>query len=181
MTGWLIALRDRPIAEHERRAALTVTAAILIAATLALAITRVSEHQRPPSPATPAGPGAKSTADPSTDAPQASPNVSPQKAAHVARVFLAGYLAYTYGQAQASVIADASGALIRSLEAHPPRVSPGMRASRPRVLELHPAPAPGGLVGVSAVVNDGGLVDYTLVVLLTAESGRLLVTGLEQS
>ena len=55
-----------------------------------------------------------------------------------------------------------------------------MRARQPRVLTLQvtPAVSPGHVV-VSAQVNDGGLEDYPVVLLLARERGRLLVTGLE--
>jgi hypothetical protein len=56
-----------------------------------------------------------------------------------------------------------------------------MRSEHPRVVELDGAPAPSGEIGVSAVVNDGGLIDYTLGLTLTPQDGRLLVTALEQS
>jgi hypothetical protein len=32
---------------------------------------------------------------------------------------------------------------------------------------------------VSAVVNDGGLIDYSVGLVLASEGGRLLVTGLD--
>jgi hypothetical protein len=55
-----------------------------------------------------------------------------------------------------------------------------MRASRPRVLEPHTNPAPSGQLGVSAVVNDGGLIDYTIGLTLARERGRPLITAVEQ-
>jgi hypothetical protein len=100
--------------------------------------------------------------------------------ATTSRAFLAGYLAYTYGSAPASRINDAARSLIVSLEAHPPRVSPAMRSQRPRVLELHATQAPSGQLGVSAVVNDGGVIDYTVGLTLAPHDRRLLVTGVEQ-
>ena len=54
-----------------------------------------------------------------------------------------------------------------------------MRARRPHVLALRSTPARSGLLRVSAVVNDGGLVDYSIGLLLAAHGGRLLVSGLE--
>ena len=53
-----------------------------------------------------------------------------------------------------------------------------MRARRPHVVALHTS-ASSGLLRVSAVVNDGGLVDYSIGLLLAAHGGRLLVSGLE--
>ena len=54
-----------------------------------------------------------------------------------------------------------------------------MRSRQARLVSLHTTPAPSGLVGVSAVVTDGGLVDYPIGLLLAPRDGRLLVSGLE--
>lgn len=164
MTAWLIAPRDRPIAERERHGALAATAAVLLAATVLLAVTR---------PTTPHTPTRHATA---TSTP---PQGARPSSVEAGDVFLAGYLAYAYGHAPASQIRYATPALIVSLAAHQPRVPPGMRARQPRVLELRATPAPAGLLGVRAVVNDGGLIDYPVGLLLAFRGGRLLVTGLE--
>jgi hypothetical protein len=177
---WVRQQRDRPLAEHERRTALVATAAVLVAAALLFANTR------PLASGTPARAAVKTTAPtaPDPSPPKAKPitggELSPI-AAQASRAFLAGYLAYTYRRAPASRIADATGALLTALEAHPPRVSPAMRSEHPRVVDLDSAPAPSGKIGVSAVVNDGGLIEYTLGLTLTQQGGRLLVTSLEQS
>ncbi len=180
MTGWLTALRDRPIAERERHTALAATAAMLIAATVLLALTR------PTTPAATARAADKAstttaTVDPGPPAPATPPGSGTSAdAVAVSRSFLTDYLAYTYGSAPASQIADAARSLIASLEAHPPRVTPAMRASRPHVLEVHATPEPSGQLAVRAVVNDGELIDYTLGLTLAPQDGRLLVTGVEQ-
>ena len=96
-----------------------------------------------------------------------------------ADLFLAGYLGYIYGHAPASAIDGATPALLRSLRAQPTRVSPGMRARQPHVLALRSTPARSGPLLVNAVINDGGLVDYSIGLLLAVHGGRLLVSGLE--
>lgn len=180
MTGWLTALRDRPIAEQERHTALAATAAVLIAAALLFALTS------PAAPVTPARSATKASAtvatvDPSPRAPETSSRGAlSREVVSESRAFLAGYLAYVYRGGPTGRITDAARSLIASLEAHPPRVSPAMRASRPRVLELHVTPASSGQLGVRAVVNAGGLIDYTLGLTLASQGGRLLVTGVEQ-
>lgn len=179
MTGWLTTLRDRPIAEQERHTALAATAAVLIAAALLFARTRPATHADTARAAIETSTTA--TADTSAPALETSPRGAPShEAAAVSRAFLAGYLAYTYGSAPAGRITDAERSLIASLEAHPPRVSPAMRASRPHVLDLHVTPASSGQLGVLAVVNSGGLIDYTLGLTLAPQGGRLLVTGVGQ-
>ncbi len=178
MIGWLTAMRDRPIAEQERRAALAATAAVLIAAALLLALTRPARHA---ATARAASITTTATTDPSPPAPEtSSAGVPSAEAVAVGRAFFAGYLAYTYGSAPASRITDAARSLIASLQSHPPRVPPAMRARRPRVVELHATPAPSGQLRVSAVVNDGGVIDYTVGLTLASQDGRLLVTGVEQ-
>jgi hypothetical protein len=178
MAGWLTALRDRPIAEQERRTALAATVAVLVAATVLLALTRPAAHA---ATARAASTTTTATANPSAPAAKTSPGGAPSpEATTVSRAFLAGYLAYIYGSAPASRITDVTRSLIVSLEAHPPRVPPAMRARRPRILELHATPAPSGQLGVSAVVNDGGVIDYTVGLTLASQDGRLLVTGVEQ-
>jgi hypothetical protein len=177
---WVRRQRDRPLAEHERRTALVGTAVVLIAAAFGFASTRPLAHGTPDHAAVET---TKPTApDPRQPTPESSAGdeFSPV-AAQASRAFLVGYLAYTCGRAPARRITDATGALLAALAAHPPRVSPAMRSAYPRVVELHAAPAPPGEVGVSAVVNGGGLIDYTLGLILARQGGRLLVSALEQS
>lgn len=175
--AWMCRQRDRPLAEHERHTALAATAAALIAAALLFATTRPA-HSIQARPAV----KAPTTVDPGKPAPPplADGALSPSTAT-ASRAFLAGYLAYTSGSAPASRITDATGALLTALTEYPPRVSPAMRSEHPRVVELHSAPAPAGEVGVSAVVSDGGVIDYTLGLILSQHGGRLLVSAMEQS
>ena len=183
MIAWLAALRDRPIAERERRQALLAVATLLIATTTLLALT--GPRQDPP-PRTGASILPRAAAlrpvSPGAGTVRAIPGegtIAPAAALRTARAFLENYLAYLYGHAPASAVRGATRALVLSLEAHPPRVSLDIRARQPRVLALHPTPTPAGQAAVSAVVNDGGLEDYPVGLLLARRDGRLLVTGLE--
>jgi hypothetical protein len=177
MIAWLTSLRDRPIAERERRTAITVVAVLLAAGTILLAATKPAQQPRYAASRRP-GVALGSAPHP---APSSAANAAPVApvAARVAQRFLAGYLAYPYGHAPATAVRDATPALLHSLSAHPALVPPAVRARHPRVLSLHPAPAPLGLVGVSSLVNDGELVSYHVVVLLAPERGRLLVSTVE--
>ena len=173
MTGWLTSLRDRPITERERRVAIAVVAVLLAASAILLAASRPAGHPNDdPAPHGPVAPAARASRPPM-------PTSGTAHVAPVARGFLAGYLAYLYGHAPASAVKSATPALARSLRAHPPIVSPGMRARHPRVLALHIVPAPTGLIRVSAVVNDGELASYPVVLLLASERGRLLVSAVQ--
>ncbi len=172
-------LRDRPIAERERRTALATVAVLLAASTIVLAATRPTAQPRHLPPRKPAASPA-SASRLSTPSDHATPSVSVAPvAARTARGFLVGYLAYLYGRAPATAVRDATPVLLRSLRAHPPLVSPAMRARHPRVLSLHTTPVPAGLVGVSALVNDGELTSYPVGVLLTPRKGGLLVSAVE--
>ena len=178
MTAWLTSLRDRPIAESERAAAMATVTVLLLAAAILLALSRPPDKPRPTPLRHPAR-ASLSARPPAAQTPESSTAPLTPLVARAADLFLAGYLGYMYGHAPASAIDGATPALLRSLRAHPTRVSPGMRARRPHVLALRSTPAPSGPLRVSAVVNDGGLVDYSIGLLLAAHGGRLLVSGLE--
>lgn len=174
--SWIRRQRD-PIAEHERHAAFMVTAAVAVTATLFLAIT--APHAPSPHAAPDPRDGARLQ-----QAPQAHSggNVAVAltgEAERAARVFLHGYLGYIYGHNHATAVKGTTGALARSLAGSVQRVPPGMSARHPRVVALHIANAPAGLIRVTAVINDGGLLDYPIALLLAHHGSRLLVTGLD--
>ena len=177
MTAWLTSLRDRPIAESERRAAMAAVVVLLTATALLLALTRPGHRPRPTTARQSASLVGRASAAQSSAREATAAPLTPALA-RAARLFLAGYLGYLYGHTPARQVKGATASLLRSLEAHPPRVSPSMRSRAPRLLSLHTAPAPSG-VGVSALVNDGGLVDYPIGLVLTPHGGRLLVAGLD--
>lgn len=180
MTARSITLRDHAITERERRWALAIVFVLLAGAALVFALTRPAaprHHARSARVTVTAVAPRQGEASASSTSSGTSP--SEVAAVRVGRVFLAGYLAYLYGRAPASQIKDATPALIASLQASPPRVSPAMHERVPRIVGLHSTPAPTGKLGVQAVVNDGGLVDYPIGLLLQEENGRLLVSGLD--
>jgi hypothetical protein len=152
---------------------------LLLAAAILLALSRPHDQPRRSSRPHSAPSIAQRTPTRPAQTPESSTAPLTPLVTRAADLFLAGYLSYTYGHAPASAIGGAMPALLRSLRAHPTRVSPGMRARRPHVVALHSTPASSGLLRVSAVVNDGGLVDYSIGLLLAAHDGRLLVSGLE--
>lgn len=174
IAGWMRSQRERPIAEHERRAAMLAVAVLLGAVALLLTLTQPASQAR------------RATEQIEHDVPATAPADQPvgaiaTQARKNAEGFLAGYLGYAYGHTPARQIEDASPSLIRSLESEPVRVSPVARARRPRVLALHLTVTQNtnGEVRATAVVNDGGLIDYTIGLTLAPNNGRLLVTGLE--
>jgi hypothetical protein len=169
--GWMRSQRDRPIAEHERRAAMALVVVLLGAVALLFTLTQpASQARRPTQRIDRVAPGTPAASDPGVLIPEAR---------ETAERFLAGYLGYAYGHITPNRIKDATRSLIASLESQPPRVPPAARARRPRVISLSATAAPAGEVALSAMVNDGGLIDYTVGLTLTRQSGRLLVTGLD--
>ena len=172
--AWIRRQRDRPIAEHERRWAFTAIAAVVTAAVLLLALTA------PGSTRTAAAPGNRGRHQQASRVPEGrSVRVALTSAGErAARVFLHGYLGYLYGQDRASAIRGATVAFTHSLPPRAPNLSPAMRAKHARVVSLHAAPAPAGLIGVTALVNDGSLIDYPIALRLARQGGLLLVGGL---
>lgn len=169
--AWIRAQRDRPLGDGERRIAFTLVAVVAIATTLLLAITVPGAP--PPRTATQLHDGAR------REAPTPAVSVVSSAAEeHAAREFLGGYLGYVYGRHGAGHLKGAAPAFIHSLLASPPRVPPSMRARHPRVVALHIVKAPAGVLGVTAIINDGGLVDYPVALLLVRRGHRLLVSGL---
>lgn len=173
---WIRRQRDRPIAEHERRWAFTAIATVMIAATLLLALT---------APGGPSTHTAEATVNrgrhqQASKAPEGRSAQVPLTSAaeRAARVFLHGYLGYLYGHDRASEIRGATVAFTHSLPARAPHLSPAMRAKHARIVSLYAAPAPAGLIGVTALVNDGGLTDYPVALHLEHQGGLLLVSGL---
>jgi hypothetical protein len=186
MTAWLIRLRDRPIAEGERRRAFIVSTGLLTLTVGLLALTsptptrRVTTGRYDAAGHTLSGPASAVPAPANADGTPSWGVLSPSEA-DVARRFLAGYLAYLYGHGGVAGVRDASPALVRSLAAHPPRVSIDIRARQPRLVALAPVAAPTGVVGVSALVGDGGVADYPVVLFISERGGRLLVTALGEA
>jgi hypothetical protein len=87
------------------------------------------------------------------------PAVAPRKAraaTAAARAFLASYLPYSYGRAQARRIRAAATSLLRELEASPPRVPASVARARPQLISVRAEAATDGSdVDVVAVVEDG--------------------------
>jgi hypothetical protein len=92
-------------------------------------------------------------------------------AQRAARIFLRGYLPYSYGQAPASRIRAVDPALQRGLAARPPRVPPALaRKARPRVVRMQRSGVPDGAVLLIAQIDDGDGRYTTLLELRRAGS-----------
>ncbi len=181
MIDWLRALADRPIAEHERRLAFALAAAIIAIAAGALVLTRAGSAppaSLPAAPITPARPAAPPPAAPAAPGSPPGPAAAPPGATQDARVFLDGYLAYLYGHAPAREIRGAAPRLLRKLERERPRVSPATRQRHPRIVEIAARRIAGGRVAATASIADGGVAHYPITVVLERHAGRWQATGL---
>jgi hypothetical protein len=167
MRGRLASLRDRPVSKDERRAATVAVLAFVLGVFLLFSVTRVppSEQAQRSVQAHPVAPTTPAQTPPAT-----------ASELRIADGFLSGYLAYVYGGAPAGKTSDATRALIASLEDHPPRVHVNAHTRLPTVLALRPS----GQLAVTAVLNDGGIVNYTLGLRLTRLHRGLVVAGLER-
>jgi hypothetical protein len=170
--AWVRRQRDRPVAERERRMVLTVVAAVVVVVALLLALT------------TPGEPPISSSARPSAvkhprrGQSAAGAGALTRESVGAAGTFLDGYLRYLYGRARAGEVRGATVAFADSLTRRASRVPPAMQGRHARVVSLDAESAPAGLIGVTALVNDGGLIDYAIVLLLAHQGHGLLVAGL---
>src|SRR3954454_2740823 len=139
--------------------AFIAAAVLLLGASFLLSGQQPSSHQRPPATAAPATrteppvvpergsdttpaaqasrsvPALRRTASLEHEPPRASA-VSPgdaRLATGAARVFLDGYLRFTYGHGTAMAIRAAAGRLVRVLDDAPPRVPAAVARAHPRV------------------------------------------------
>lgn len=167
-SAWVRAQRDRPVSDRERRAAFTTIAVLSTTMTVLLAVVSEPATSRAPRRAVAAfrGPQASRTGSLSEE---------PQRAAEV---FLASYLPYLYGRGTASEVRGATAPFVHSLTPRAPRVPPAMGGMHPRVLSLHATPAPAGLIGVTALINDGAVIDYPITLRLARHGHQLLVSGI---
>jgi hypothetical protein len=161
---------DTPLAAHERRAA-SVCVLLLLTVVLLL-LTRPAK----PVAAT-AGHNQRSDVSQAARAAATRP-LTPATRATV-ETFLRGFLQFIYGRAPAGDVQDATSALIVSLEQHPARVPPGLRALDPRVLRVIAAPATSGPQQVVAIVSDEELVDYRISLLLTTSRRGELIAAVD--
>jgi hypothetical protein len=166
-------LAERPIADSERPRLFWLAAAILVAAAIVLIALGPSSREEG-APSVP--PPATAPSPPPRAAPAAPvPPPVPPAARRSARRFLAGYLRFIYGRAQAREIEAAAPALRRRLARSRLRVPPAARRRRPRVTGLEAERLPSGVVAATAEVVDGGVARYPAHLKLRRAGGRWAV------
>lgn len=168
----LVSLRARAVTEEERHASVLAVLACLVVLALALGLSRSASG-----PSAAASNRAR-TARATPGLGAAALDVSPQAGVNVARRFLRGYLAYLYRGLPGRKVLDGTPRLIRSLGEHPPR--PVARAfSLPRIVAVNLTSTKPGQLTANAIVNNGGIVNFTVGLLLAREGRRILVAHVE--
>lgn len=117
----------------------------------------------------------------SAEAPPATPAQQRAAAAasRAARVFLRGYLPYSYGQAPAAAIHAAAASLRAELAARPPRVPAALaRRARPRLTRLQLSSARATAVYLLAHIDDGAAA-YVALLTVKRAGARWIVTGVQ--
>jgi hypothetical protein len=188
-----IALK-RPLEDGDRSRLFALSAALIVAGALILAVIgraparpakHVERRARAPTSAVPApAPAlapvrAEATGPPSEESrPSAALEVSHHQLGaikHTARVFLAGYLPFSYGRRSARRIRAASARLRARLAAQRPRVPARERRRRPRVVLLQLDGAGRAWAGVAALIDDRAR-RYTVPLTLARVGGAWQVT-----
>jgi hypothetical protein len=133
---------------RRRRAALIVVAVLVAVLAVLLVIVAITGGRS--APQAPSRLVGKPAPGPLSDA-RHTPDPA---AAGAARTFLAGYLAFIYGEGSVGQIRDASPSLIAVLgKAHPPRATG--RPPRPRIVALGAEEASGSVLHLTALISDG--------------------------
>jgi hypothetical protein len=185
----------RPLADRERRRLFLLAAGAIVAAAVALELLTQSPEHHPagptprhhtaqplddlePRPAAPlpleVDPGRAPSEEGQPTAARV-PRAVSQAAKAVARRFLAGYLPYTYGQADPASIKSATRELRRRLATERPRVPPGVRHRHPRVVLVQSVGVSDQRAAIDALVNDGTRT-YTVSLELAHLHGAWIVT-----
>ena len=187
-------LWNRPIADVQRQPLFAFAVGLLLAVTAGLVLMLGGEPE-PPADAGAAN-GAETASAPidaqgeRADDPAALPLPSEEEpgaggrppspkqiaaAKRAARVFLAGYLPYTYGERGASAIDRTTAELRHALAAEPPRVPPVERRRAPRIRSLYLNGASADRAAVLALIDDGER-SYTVALALARYGSEWRVT-----
>ena len=97
----------------------------------------------------------------------------------MARKFLAGYLRFAYGRASAVSVPAVTPALRRQLKRERVQVTPVERRRHPRVVSLTALGQASGVVVATALIDDGGITNYTLRLTVRRTNRAWLVSGVD--
>jgi hypothetical protein len=183
---------NRPLDDGERPRLFAVAAAVILAAGITFALLNDAGPSAAPSRAATATPASSPARPPELRAQTAAPLEVPSEegtpppalaasradvaqAKRAARRFLAGYLPYAYGQANARQIRTVSVQLRVRLARERPRVSARERRRQPRVELLQAAGVSRRHAELVAVVSDGAR-RYTVPIELERTQAAWIVT-----
>jgi hypothetical protein len=170
-------LAARPIADRDRGRLLALAAAAILAATALSLVTRPHRTDTAPVSTRPATTTTPAEVAPTPrQHPTARPPVAPVAVVRSARLFLQGYLSFLYGHRGAQAITGATPALRDDLASRVLVVPPAQRRLHGHAIDLTATVAGRGW-SVRAMITDGGVADYPIVLGLTRAGGRLLVSG----
>jgi hypothetical protein len=187
---------NRPLREGDRPKLFALAVAVIAAgvAVLSLLDDAGPSQRRPeptpaPSPVATASvtPGPAANPEPSPDAAPSEEGVPEAQASpaqiravkHAARTFLAGYLAYSYGQGKARRIRGAAPDLRKQLAAQPPVVPPSERRREPKVRLIQTEGVSPQAATLQALVADGARSYSVSLGLQRRAGGRWVVTTVE--
>jgi hypothetical protein len=176
VSGWVSALLGRQIDDRDRQRLFIAAAAVVIAVALLLVAVRPDQARNHASarrvtasaPIKPPG----TVTRPAVEQP-----ATPASVTRSASAFLAGYLPYLYGQSRARLLPAASVALQRELAHQALVVPPAQSRLHPRVLSVTATRGRGGDWTVRALIADGGVADYPIILTLERDRGRWSVSG----
>jgi hypothetical protein len=181
MAGWLLAAIDRlpPLA---RRMVVAATAVLLLAGAITSGTLETGRgggaRGRTLIPSSPARPALARPLP-----PPVSPPVSATEQ-HTARVvagrFLLSYLQVAYGNASAGSVKGVTPGLRSQLITQHAQATPAERGRHPRVVSLATVGTTPGFVVATATIEDGGIAAYRLRFTLQEQTGRWLVSGVQE-
>jgi hypothetical protein len=153
-----------------------VAASLLVAVSVAAALSRSSSRQHPPSRwATAPARTAPPAQVPSHIAAVAHADLA--RARRAAGRFLASYLRFAYGRAPARSVVPVSPAVRDQLLRGGASVTPAERRRHPRVVSLQVGAESGGLARGTGLVEDGGVTSYAVRITLRSEGTGWFVSA----
>ena len=181
MAAWLIAAIER-LPLRVRRTGVAATAVLLLGGAIASLTLEASTGgaARRSTPAEPA-PSRRAPAPPLQ--PRVRPPISRadlRLAGHLARRFLVSYLRFAHGTGSAGSVKGVTLGLRSQLIAQRAQATPAERERHPRVVSLATVGTTPGFVVATASVEDGGIAAYRLRFALREESGRWLVSDVQE-
>ena len=181
MAVWLIAAVER-LPPRARRMLLAAAAVLLLVG----AITSLTFEGGPGGVGRRQAPVASRRSLPAPTHPPA-PRVSPPVSAvevHAARIvaarFLVSYLQFAYGRGSAGAVEAVTPGLRSQLITERAQVTPAARRRHPRVVSLAAVGTTPGFIVATATIEDGGIAAYRLRFTLQKQTGRWLVSGVQE-